>query len=57
MGFSHGRHLRRAPIVEIFARGSAVFGRFGDGSELSGGVNWYVNGETRLEIHLGCRSS
>ncbi len=31
--------------LEIFARGSAGFGPFGDGSELSGGVNCYVNSE------------
>jgi hypothetical protein len=28
--------------VELFMRGSAVFGPFGDGSEVGGGVNWYV---------------
>ncbi|WP_435021736.1 hypothetical protein TA3x_002531 [Tundrisphaera sp. TA3] len=27
---------------EVYARGSAVFGEFGDGSEYGGGVNWYI---------------
>jgi len=48
--FDHGFLAQAAAFavpqsLEIFARGSAVFGPFGDGSELSGGVNWYVNGE------------
>ena len=48
--FDHGFFAQAGTFVapqslEIFARGSAVFGPFGDGSELSGGVNWYVNGE------------
>ena len=47
--FDHGFFAQTATFVvpqslEIFARGSMVFGPFGDGSELSGGANWYVNG-------------
>jgi hypothetical protein len=28
--------------VELFGRGSAVYGPFGNGSEVGGGLNWYV---------------
>lgn len=31
--------------VELFARGSAVLGSFGDGYEAGGGLNWYVHGQ------------
>ena len=31
--------------VEIFGRGSAVFGPYGNGTELGGGLNWYVTGK------------
>ena len=45
--FDHGFFVQGGTFViprslELFGRGSAVFGPFGDGSELAGGVNWYV---------------
>lgn len=46
--FDHGFFAQAGyfPIpksLEVFGRGSAVFGPYGDGSELGGGVNWYIN--------------
>jgi hypothetical protein len=45
--FDHGFFLQSGTFVvpqsvELFARGSVVSGPFGDGSEVGGGVNWYV---------------
>jgi hypothetical protein len=41
--FFQGGAFVRPHSIELFLRGSRVFGQFGDGSELSGGVNWYAN--------------
>ncbi len=35
---------------ELFIRGSHVNGRFGDGSEVSVGVNWYVQGQRNWRV-------
>lgn len=48
--FDHGFFLQAGAFVvpetlELFARGSVVRGAFGSGSEISGGVNWYVQGQ------------
>ena len=48
--FDHGFFMQAGTFVvpqslELFARGSAVFGSFGNGSELGGGANWYVKGK------------
>lgn len=45
--FDHGFFAQsgifvRPQSMELFARGSAVFGPFGDGSEVAGGLNWFV---------------
>jgi hypothetical protein len=46
--FDHGFYVQGATYVipksiEVFARGSAIYGPFGNGSELSAGWNWYVS--------------
>jgi len=48
--FDHGFFVQAGTFVvpkavEIYGRGSAVLGRDGNGSELAGGVNWYVKGK------------
>lgn len=48
--FDHGFLLQAGAFVvperlELFTRGSVVHGAFGSGSEISGGVNWYVQGQ------------
>lgn len=45
--FDHGFFVQSGAFVipqtcELFARGSAVFGPFGNGSEIGGGLNWYI---------------
>jgi hypothetical protein len=40
--FIQGGAFAIPQTIELFVYGSAVFGQFGDGSELGGGVNWYV---------------
>ena len=45
--FDHGFFVQAGCFVvpqslELFGRGSAVFGPFGDGSEIASGLNWYV---------------
>jgi hypothetical protein len=45
--FDHGFFVQAGAFivpqtVELYGRGSAVFGPFGNGSELGAGVNWYV---------------
>jgi hypothetical protein len=46
--FDHGFFVQAGAFVvpqslEIYSRGSAVSGPFGTGSELGGGLNWYVS--------------
>jgi hypothetical protein len=46
--FDHGFFVQAGAFVvpkslELFGRGSAVIGPFGSGSEIGGGVNWYVS--------------
>jgi hypothetical protein len=46
--FDHGFFVQAGAFavpesIELFARGSAVFGPFGTGSEIGGGLNWYVS--------------
>jgi hypothetical protein len=36
--------------VEVFARTSGVFGKFGDGSEYGGGANWYVLSNRNIRL-------
>ena len=47
--YDHGFYAQAGTFVlpqslELFARGSVVNGPFGNGSELGGGLNWYVVG-------------
>lgn len=42
-GFAQLSYALIPKRFELFARTSGVFGRFGDGSEYGGGLNWYVN--------------
>jgi len=49
--FDHGFFVQAGTFVipktlEIFGRGSAVLGPYGNGSECAGGVNWYVKGKS-----------
>ena len=45
-----------APLVprhlELFARSSGVFGRFGSGTEYGGGLNWYIRGNPHVRATL-----
>ena len=55
--FDHGLYVQSGTFVvpqsvEIFGRGSAVYGPFGNGSELGGGVNWYIKNKREWRFTL-----
>lgn len=47
-GLVQGSYALIPKKFELFARTSAVFGPFGDGSEYGGGANWYIYGNRNV---------